>query len=222
MPKISILFTRPNHDYETSCLYYFSKNLVKEIKEIGEYTVINLEGFKANKREFEKSMKKAEPRLVVLNGHGNKDAICGHKDEVILEDDNIRLLQSTITYAIACDSSEKLGDIATKRGNADAYVGYDAYFMVVTDPTRSSNPSKDKNIKVFKKPYAAMVLSLVSGRTVSEAISETKGVLRSLIREYGVYGIRDKYGDAPLIRFALFWDLHFLTGYGDLSSAINQ
>jgi len=93
--------------------------------------------------------------------------------------------------------------------------------MVVADPTRLSNPSKDKNINVFKKPYAAMVLSLVSGKNVREAIFDTKGILRSLIREYGVYGIRDKYGDAPLIRFALFWDLHFLNGYGDLSSSLS-
>ena len=221
MTKKSILFTRPNHDYETSCLHYFSKNLVDEIRYVGEYKVINLEGSKANKKEFEKNIKKVEPRLVVLNGHGNKDTICGHKDEIILEEDNINLLQSKIAYVIACDSSEKLGDIAIEKGNADAYVGYDAYFMVVADPTRSSSLSKDKNIKVFKKPYAAMVLSLVSGKNVRESISDTKDILRSLIREYGVYGIRDKYGDAPLIRFALFWDLHFLKGYGNLSSSLS-
>ncbi|MBU4284243.1 MAG: hypothetical protein KJ968_03980 [Nanoarchaeota archaeon] len=56
--------------------------------------------------------------------------------------------------------------------------------------------------------------------SVEKAINHTKNTLGGLIREYGVYGIRDKYGDAPLIRFALYWDLTFLKGYGDLSSVI--
>ena len=44
------------------------------------------------------------------------------------------------------------------------------------------------------------------------------GEISKLIRKYGVQSIRDKYGDAPLIRFALFWDLMFLKGYGNLNA----
>lgn len=220
MQKTSILFTRPNHDYATSCLHYFSKNLIKEIEEVGEFKVINLEGSNVNKDNFEKCIIKIKPRLLVLHGHGNKEAICGHANEVILEQSNIELVDSKIVYAVACDSSQELGEIAINKGNADAYIGYEGYFMVVTDPSRSSTPSKDKNMKVFIKPYATLVLSLISGKTVDNAINDTKDVLRSLIREYGVYGIRDKFGDAPLIRFALYWDLSFLKGYGNLSSTV--
>jgi len=216
----SILFTRPSHDQATACLHYFSGKLIEEIKGVGEYSIINLERHKATREIFEKSMTKSKPRLVVLNGHGFKQGVCGQDKKIILDKDNINLLDSKIIYAVACDSSEELGEIATAKGNADAYVGYEAHFMVVTDPSRSSTPSKDKNIKIFIKPYATMVLSLISGLSVEKAINHTKDTLRGLIREYGVYGISDKYGDAPLIRFALYWDLTFLKGYGDLSSIV--
>lgn len=216
----TILFTSPNHDYPTDCLHFFSKQLAKEIELVGEFSIVHLEGKEAVKSIFEKRINKGKPRLIVLNGHGTKDAILGHQDQIILDEQNISLLKNTLTYAVACDSSQNLGDLAITKGKADAYIGYDANFMVVIDPSRSSIPSKDKNVLVFYKPYAAMVLSLVSGRSVEESISQTKETMRKLIREYGIHGIKDSYGDAPLIRFALYWNHTFLKGYGDLASMI--
>lgn len=218
--KKSILFSCQNYDMATSCLHYFSKKLMKEIEFVGEFNIVNLEGRKATKENFEKAVAKTNPRLIILNGHGFKNAVCGHNGKTILYEGNINLLESKITYAVACDSSEKLGDIAVTKGKADAYIGYEAHFMVITDPSRSSTLSKDKNLKVFIKPYTTSVLSLISGLNVEESIANTKKVLKDLIREYGVYGIRDRYGDAPLIRFALYWDLTFLKGYGNLSSVV--
>lgn len=216
MSKKSILFTRPNYDFPTSVLHYFSEELIKSIKGTN-YNIINLEGIKATKDNFENSSKKA--RLIILNGHGTKSAIFGNKEE-ILNKENINILKSKIVYAVACDSSEELGELAIEKGKADAYVGYEAYFMVVTDPSRSSTHSKDKNLKVFIKPYATLILSLISGLTVETAINKTKDMLKRLIREYGVYGVRDNYGDAPLIRLGLYWDLMFLKGYGNLEVTV--
>ena len=151
--------------------------------------------------------------MLIINGHGDETAIYGQKEQ-ILGKNNIKLLNHRIIYAVACESSEKLGDLAIDEGGAEAYIG----FMIVVDPSRSSTPDKDRNIKVFIKPYMALVLSLISGLSVSKAIENTKSETISLIRKYGVQSIRDKYGDAPLIRFALFWDLMFLKGYGNLNA----
>lgn len=219
MPKKFILFTRPNYDTPTSVLHYFSGELIKNIDDVREYNIIDLEGVKATKKNFESAIIKNNPKLVILNGHGSKSAIFGNNEE-ILNKDNVNLLKSKIIYAVACDSSEELGEIAINIGKADAYIGYEAYFMVVIDPTRSSIPSKDKNLKVFIKPYATLILSLISGLPVDEAITRTRNVLKSLIREYGVSSIKDRYGDAPLIRFGLYWDLTFLKGYGNLQTVI--
>ena len=175
MPNKTILFTRPNSDLATACLNYFSKNLVDELRKIGIFTIINIEGRNANKEEFEKAIRKANPRLLIINGHGDETAIYGQKEQ-ILGKNNIKLLNHRIIYAVACESSEKLGDLAIDEGGAEAYIGYEAKFMIVVDPSRSSTPDKDRNIKVFIKPYMALVLSLISGFSVGEAIDNTKKI----------------------------------------------
>lgn len=213
MEKITIFFTRPSYDLPTGVLFYFSGSLIKDIEEIGEFKLIQLLDDEVTRDNFEKILKKEETRLIVLNGHGSKDKVFGHK-EVILDKENIHLLNSKIIYAVVCDSAEELGKFSNEEGKAESFIGYRANFMIVVDPTRVSTPSKDKNIRPFEKAYATTVLSLISGLTVKESVVETKNILKQLIREYGVYAIRDKFGDAPLIRFALYWDYHFLTFYG--------
>lgn len=42
--KKNILFIRPNDKQETSYLHYFCKDLIEEIRKIGEFVVIDLEG----------------------------------------------------------------------------------------------------------------------------------------------------------------------------------
>lgn len=218
--KKSILFTRPNYDDATSVLHCFAKIVIDELNKVGEYEIIDLEREKATRAELEQRTKKKSPRLIILNGHGYKYAVCGHMGEEILDENNIDILKSKIAYAVACDSTERLGEISISQGEAEAYIGYDARFMVVTDLTRSAVPSKDKNLKIFFKPYSALILQLVSGSTVKHAVEYTKDLLRSMIREYGVYGIRDKYGSAPMIRFALYWDLLYLNIHGNSSASV--
>lgn len=215
-----ILFTRPCYDQETKYLHYFSGELVEHVKSIGEYVPLNLEGANVTRKEFEKALVKGNPRLVVLNGHGSRDSVCGHDGEVILDNHNVDKLNSKIVYAVACDSLEELGEFAVEEGQAESYIGYEAQFMIITDPVWTASPTKDKNIKPFRKVYAMMVLSLLAGLTTGEAIERTKELIRTLIREYGVQAIRDKYGDAPLIRWALHWDLFFLNAHGNLKAVV--
>lgn len=211
----AILFTRPNYDIATKYLHYFSDELVKHTHSIKECTAISLERSKVTRKEFEKILDKKSPKLLILNGHGTFNSILGHKGEVILDKDNIRKLKSKIVYAVACDSSEELGDLAVDKGGAVAYIGYEANFMVIIDPTYTTSPSKDKNAKPFRQIYVSTVLGLLCGFSVEKSVDRTKKLIREKIREYGVYGIRDKFGDAPLIRFALHWDLFFLKLHGN-------
>lgn len=213
-----VLFTRPKHNLETKYLHYFSDGLIKEIKSIGEVTPIDLEGKNANRLNLEKALRKVNPRLVILNGHGTKEYIYGHNDEIILDENNINILDSKIIYAVVCDSNEGLGKISITNGGADSFIGYGAQFMIITDPTCTTSPARDKNCHPFKQVYVMLIASLLAGLTVKESIEKTKDLTRKLIREYGVYGIRDKYGDAPLIRLGLFWDMYFLNANGNLDT----
>jgi len=213
------LITRPNHDVNTSYLHDFSRGIVKTIKETKSMHITDLEGLKATRYNLENCLTKENPGLVFLNGHGDKKSVGGYKTEVILDEKNVHLTKNMIVYALSCDSLEDLGEISIQKGTK-AYVGYKAKFMIMHDPTRENTPDKDKNALPFKKACFALINSLVSGLTVSRAIELTKKEYLHSIRTYGT-SEDDPYGDTPLIRFALTWDLEFLDMCGDPEACFN-
>lgn len=175
--------------------------------------ITDLEGSKATRANVEKFLLKENPRLVFFNGHGDRNCVAGHNDEIILDKKNICLTKNKIVYSLACDSLESLGALAVKSGTA-AYIGYRARFMVVSDPTRTSTPAKDKNALPFRRACHALISSIINGETVGQAIRKTKEEYKHSIRSLGT-SEDDPYGDIPLIRFALAWDLEFLDMCGN-------
>ena len=207
------LITRPRHDIVTSYLHDFSKEVVKKLKRDSTIHITELEGEKANRIKLEKCLVKESPGLVFLNGHGDIGLVAGHNDEIILDSRNIHLTKNMIIYSLACNSLVDLGTIAVEIGTS-AYIGYRDRFMLVRDPSREGTPAKDKNALPFKKVCSVLINSLVSGTPVSRSIELTKGEYRKLIRSYGT-SEDDPYGDTPLIRLALAWDLEFLDMQGN-------
>lgn len=204
------LITRPNHDIVTSYLHAFSADVK------GDCHLTDLEGKKANRSEVEKVLKSVVT-LVLLQGHGTERCVAGHKDEVILDEKNISLTKGMIVYALACDSLRVLGQIAIQ-SRAKAYIGYREEFMLVIDPTRENTPLKDKNALPFKKVCLVTTESLLAGLTVHDVVKKTKQEYMRQIRSFGT-SEDDPYGDAPLIRFALAWNLEFFGMVGEGSAA---
>jgi len=209
----NFLITRPNHDITTSYLHDFSKETVKTAKATMDIHVTNLEGSNANRKKLEKALTKENPGLIFLNGHGDRRRVAGYQDEIILDGKNVELTKEKIVYALSCDSLEDLGQTAVEKG-AKAYVGYKARFMLVRDPSREGAPNKDKNALPFKRACSALITSLVFGNSIEKAIELTRKEYRHSIRSYGT-AKDDPYGDTPLIRFALAWNLEFLDMHGD-------
>ena len=209
----NFLITRPTHDLITSYLHDFSKEIIQTIKGTNDIHVTDLEGAKATRLKIEECINKENPGLVFLNGHGDKNRVAGHKGEIVLDRKNIDLTKNKIIYALSCDSLEGLGPIAINKG-ANAYVGYNARFMLVRDPSRAANPGKDKNALPFKRACCKLINALVFGMPISEAIARTKEEYRHSIKSYGT-SEDDPYGDTPLIRFALAWNLEFLDMCGN-------
>ena len=207
------LIIRPKHDIITSYLHDFSKEIVKTVKGASDIHVTNLEGTNATRTNLENCLVKEKPKLVFLNGHGDRKRVAGHKDEIILDSKNISLTKNKIIYSLSCDSLTDLGEISIDKG-AKVYIGYKASFMLVRDPSREGAPDKDKNALPFKRVCTALINSLVFGIPVGESIERTKEEYRKLIRSYGT-SEDDPYGDTPLIRFALAWNLEFLDMCGD-------
>ena len=206
------LITRPNYDKETSYIHSFSKGIVILAKEDKRIHMTKLEGSKATRESLESSLLANEPSLVFLNGHGDEMSVWGHRDEPILDEDNVELTKKKIVYALACASLAKLGQIAVEKGTK-AYVGYEGKFRWTVDLSRTSTPDKDKNAAPFRKVCFVLGKNLISGVPVGEAVKRTKEEYEKLIRNYGTS--EDGFGDAPLIGLMLSWDLIFLGMAGD-------
>ena len=211
------LITRPVHDRETSYLYSFSKGIVKIAKSDRGIHVTDLPGKNANRANLEASLEAVCPRLIFLNGHGDKNTVWGHNDEIIFDEENVALAKNNIVYALACNSLIGLGKFAVKKKGVEAYIGYADEFMWIGEPSRSSSVDKDKSAAPFRRACHVLINSLLSGESVGMAIKHTQKMYKKLIKTYGTS--EDDYGDAPLIGLALSWDLFFLGMEGNPQAA---
>ncbi|RJQ20246.1 hypothetical protein C4580_04380 [Candidatus Woesearchaeota archaeon] len=213
----NLIITRPNHDVETSYLHSFSKPIIKKLKGNKDIHTSNLEGTKANRSEFEKALLKTQAALVFLNGHGNTQSVWGHNDQPLLDFDNVKLTKDKIIYALACDSLIELGEKSIRNG-AKAYIGYGAAFMCVKDESRTSSPDIDMNAEPFRRACNTLIEALIEGTRVEKAVQLTRKEYIKSIKAYGT-SEDDPYGDAPLIGFALTWNLDCLNHVGDGKAA---
>ena len=210
------LITRPRYYKETSYIYSFSKPIIEIVKEDKNIQVIELNETDATRKNLEKALSKTKPKLIFLNGHGNKESVWGHKDEPVLDKSNAHLTKKGIVYALACSSLAELGQDTVEVG-ALAYVGYEKEFKWVVDPSRTSSPEKDKNAAPFRRVCFVLGKNLVSGLPVAESIQKTQEEYERLIKSYG--SSEDDFGDAPLIGLFLAWNLSFLGMRGDPNAA---
>lgn len=210
------LITRPQYDKETSYLYSFSKAIVQIVKENKDIHLNELENTKVNRKNVESALLTKNLTLVFFNGHGDHETVFGHKDQPILDKNNIRLTKDKIIYALACDSLVTLGPLSVKEG-AKAYIGYKDKFMWIGDPTKSAVPDKDKNSAPFRRVCHNLIDNLIKGISVEKTIKKTKEEYKKLIKQYGTS--EDDFGDAPSIGFALSWDMLSLDMVGDPNSS---
>lgn len=207
------LITRPRHDKETSYLYSFSKAIIQIAREDQTIRVRELADSKANRTEVEKALSTSDLTLAFLNGHGDEEAVYGHKDKPILDKENVQLTEKKIVYALACSSLIQLGKLSIQHG-AQAYVGYRDEFMWVGDPSTSAVPDKDKNAAPFRKVCYVLIHSLVAGVSVGKSIEKTRVEYRKLIKNYGT-SEDEPFGDIAAIGFALSWNLTCLDMVGN-------
>lgn len=175
------LITRPNHDKVTDYLFCWTKEIIKQNTLI---QIFNLEGKEANKEKVESYLKKQNPRLVLFNGHGNNDTICGFKDEILIESNkNDGLLKGKIVYSLSCSSAKSLGIISVRKGT-EAFIGYKKSFVMYTDSEREATPLKDNLASSFLKPSNVLSLSLLEGKSARESSNKSKQEYKKEIKKY--------------------------------------
>ena len=136
---------RRTHDDTTHFLSNWSKSSITHAKSKG-IQVLDLYQKRARKDEVESMLSKQSPTLVVLNGHGSEDRVCGHENEPLLTvRKNETLLKGKIVYALSCRSAKKLGPRSVKAG-ARSYIGYNDDFVFFYDTNNISRPKGELTI----------------------------------------------------------------------------
>jgi len=171
--KHNLLITRPNFDVTTRYLFVWAKKII-ELAEKKCGKIFDLKKQRANRKEFESVMRKHEPGLVFLNGHGDERTVAGQDNEVLIRaGENEEILKAKIVYALSCRSGKILGPYSVKAG-ADAYIGYDEDFYFLYDNDKQSRPEQDKTAEMFLEPASQAMVSLLKNHSPQEAHINSK------------------------------------------------
>lgn len=212
--SFTYLITRPEHDDTTHYLSIWSKETIK-VAEIQGAKVLDLQGERANKAEFESKMEKLSPKLVMLNGHGDLDLVTGHKNQALIKVGvNEGLLKSKIVYALSCKSAKVLGP-ASIRAGALSYTGYEDDFIFVYEPNLFTRPLLDKTVGLFLEPSNIFIESLIKGHSVRESFERSRNTIKKNFNR----AVSTLETDPTTARF-LWWNLRNFKAHGDLNSSV--
>ncbi len=206
MAKISLLTTRPNHDLTTRYISAWAETVLDFARKHGN-TVFDLAKKKAVRGMFESMMKKHNPDVVFLNGHGSDNAVLGQDNEPLLQVGvNQNLLKDKVAYALSCKSANVLGAESVRAG-AKAYIGYKDDFIFQYSSDKISRPREDKTASFFLEPSNQVVISLLKGHNANDATRRGKEVFLKNIRKF--ISSQTPQDDVTTLRY-LVWNMQNL------------
>ncbi len=185
-----VLVTRPDHDLPTKYLCSFSQKIVSLCTN-KSIQVIDLKSKKANKKNFEKSIKKDDIQFILINGHGNDDVVTGYNNTVLINNYGPHL-KNKVIFARSCRSAKVLGKKLVKAG-VKVYIGYTKDYYVMMSNNCPKDLSKDKVAQLFLRPSNLIAESIVNGDSVKEANSKSKKALVNNIKKVLSSGDEDRH-----------------------------
>lgn len=202
IPK-SILITRPHGDIALKYLEVWSQKIIEVASKKGA-TVLDLLGQRANRKEMEKIIRKKDPDLIIINGHGDYDLITGQNQEILVKaDDNPEVLSGAIVYAISCRSAKILGAAVVSGGN-NAYIGYVEDFVFLYNESKIYHPLEDEKAKLFLEPSNQVAISLLKNHSVGESSINSKQYFIRNIQK--LMTSDNKSSENSQFISALYWD----------------
>lgn len=180
MNSYSVLITQPDFDRTTRYISAWSEEVEKFSIKRGNKT-ITLKGRRSSKPEFESIIRKIQPKLIMLNGHGNDNEIAGQDNEVILDfHSNEDIVRDKIIYALSCSSAKVLGYKCIKNGTR-VFIGYTKDYIFLHSHLKVSKPREDKRAGLFFKPSNLIPISLIKGNSAEESYQGSRNLLRKNI-----------------------------------------
>lgn len=173
MNKI-LLVTRPKYDDGTEYLSCYAQLVLNEAENKGIIKK-DFEGKNANREEVLKFIHKKNPKLLFINGHGDKNCLYGHEDKEIFSPKDSEILKKKIIYARACNAGENFGKEIVKEGGS--FIGYKYSFSFWMNEKWSTKPLNDNIAKLYLEPSNEVVISLIKGKKVSESDNKSKKMM---------------------------------------------
>lgn len=210
--SVHVVMTLPKWDDVTEYLSAFSKNIYDKCKK-SQILITSIEKEKVTKKTFQSSIRK-NTKMLILNGHGSPDSICGHKNEkIILLGVNETLLNDKITYARSCWAFSKLGQVCLNKKDK-CFIGYNLPFQFIIQEKWVTNPIKDNTAKIFFDTSNLVPLGLIKGSTAGKANENSK---KSMLKVMNKILKNKRKGDKAIFR-ALWnnYDSQKIVGNEDL------
>lgn len=216
MNNFSILVTRPKDDLTANYLFSWAGLVIKEaVKRGGQ--AFDLKEKRANRKEFCSVTKKTKPKLIFLNGHGNKNAITGQGQEILIQsNDNEDITKNSIVYALSCSAASILGLKCIQKGTR-SFIGYKNDFIFLTEQSFITRPLDDKTATLFFEPSNLVVNSLIKGHTALDSYNRSQKEFKRNIRKLLTSESLQK--DQSSVRF-LLWDMDHQVCLGDAATKI--
>lgn len=214
MNNFSILVTRPKNDLTTTYLFYWAGLVIEEAKKKG-CRILDLREKRANKKEFCGIINKTKPELLFLNGHGNRNLITGHDQEILIQSNvNEDITKDSVVYALSCRVAETLGVKCVKKG-ARAFIGYKNDFIFLTEQAFITHPLDDQTAALFLEPSNLIVTSLIKGHSAGNSHNRSQQEYKKSIRK--LVTSESLQEDKSSLRF-LIWDMEAQICLGDQSA----
>lgn len=169
-----ILITNPAHDEATKVLSAWINSVASYIEHNTNHPhdVIGLNNTNVTKDKFNGIIDIHNPRLVMVNGHGTADILCGHNNEPIIEkgDPGNTRYENSIIHALACAAAKSLGVELVASGTA-TFIGYNENFHFYHNVQPGQDPLKDPLSALFLQPAYEVPRLLTNGYTAQEAFN---------------------------------------------------
>jgi hypothetical protein len=178
----TVLITNPAHDEATTVLSAWIQSVADYIEgsKTCSHDIIGLSNSDVTKQKFNDAFDKHSPNLVMVNGHGNSDVLCGHDNHPIIElndPENVRY-KDLIIHALACAAAKSLGVDLVANG-LSAFIGYNENFHFYHNVKPGEDPLKDPLSALFLEPAYQIPKSLAEGRNAQEAFDEAQAMYKA-------------------------------------------
>jgi len=184
----TILITSPSDDPPKTYARYYLRLFAEKAAEEGHRTVIIREPLLGN---FEDAIRKYNPRLVIVNGHGGRKGVTGADYHVILGvkgydpelslnivAQNPELMKGRIVYLLSCFSGKELAPKLVRYG-ARAVAGYTSAFIFLSE----NSADKDVRSRQFFTAALQLPLLVIKGREFGVGCTAVRNAFLKYVEE---------------------------------------